>query len=215
MKKNLKLQAAGIQQDYAVAIALPLHSDGISGVLTIYSKQANAFDVAEVELLEELAETLSYGLMTLRARNLLKQTNEQLHREISDRKQAEAALQESYNLLRTVINASSDHIFVKDRQGCYKLINASGASLFNKLFLNQAEFEKLQCRPVTVNLVAFLNELIDERQATIGDKPHLMFSSIGENEQFLGDAKLREHPSLADIPEQAKYNKDIQANSRG
>jgi PAS domain-containing protein len=132
LKKNLKLQAAGIQQDYAVAIALPLHSDGISGVLTIYSKQANAFDVAEVELLEELAETLSYGLMTLRARNLLKQTNEQLHREISDRKQAEAALQESYNLLRTVINASSDPIFVKDRQGCYKLINASGASLFNK-----------------------------------------------------------------------------------
>jgi transcriptional regulator with GAF, ATPase, and Fis domain len=97
LKKNLKLQAAGIQQYYAVAIALPLHSDGISGVLTIYSKQANAFDVAEVELLEELAETLSYGLMTLRARNLLKQTNEQLHREISDRKQAEAAKKNSAN----------------------------------------------------------------------------------------------------------------------
>ena len=129
---NLKLQAAGVQQDYGVAIALPLDSDGISGVLSIYSKQAHAFDVAEVELLEELAETLSYGLMTLRARNLLKQTNEQLQREISDRKIAEAALQESYNLLHTVINASSDPIFVKDRQGCYKLINASFASLFNK-----------------------------------------------------------------------------------
>lgn len=93
----------GVQHDYAVVIALPLRSEGISGVLTIYSKEANAFYVAEVELLKELAETLSHGLMTLRARNQLKQTNEQLHREISDRKQAEAALQESYNLLRTVI----------------------------------------------------------------------------------------------------------------
>jgi PAS domain S-box-containing protein len=130
--RNLKLEATGVQHNYAVAIALPLHSEGISGVLTIYSKQANAFDVAEVELLKELAETLSHGLMTLRARSLLKQTNEQLRREICDRKQAEAALQESYNLLRSVINASSDPIFVTDRQGCFKLINASGASLFNK-----------------------------------------------------------------------------------
>jgi GAF domain-containing protein len=79
LTQNLKLQVAGVQQDYAVAIALPLHSEGISGVLTIYSKQANAFDVAEIELLEELAETLSHGLMILRARNLLKQTNERLH----------------------------------------------------------------------------------------------------------------------------------------
>ncbi|HEY9665986.1 MAG TPA: GAF domain-containing protein [Coleofasciculaceae cyanobacterium] len=119
--QNLKVRAGSVQHDYAVAIALPLHSEGISGVLTIYSKEANAFDVAEVELLKELAETLSHGLMTLRARNQLKQTNKQLHREISDRKQAEAALQESYNLLRNVINASSDPIFVKHRQGYYTM----------------------------------------------------------------------------------------------
>lgn len=97
--ENLKLQVAGVRQDYAVAIALPLRSEGISGALTIYSKQDNAFDVAEVELLKELAETLSHGLMTLRARNLLRQTNQRLRKEISDRKQAEAALKDSYNLL--------------------------------------------------------------------------------------------------------------------
>jgi signal transduction histidine kinase len=58
------------------------------------------------------------------------------------------------------------------------------------LFLNQAEFEKLQCRPAPLNLIAFLKELINERQATIGDNYHLIFTSIGENELFLGDAKL-------------------------
>jgi GAF domain-containing protein len=59
-------------------IALPLRFEEIVGILTICSKQANAFDVAEVELLKELAETLSHGLMSLRARSLLKQTNERL-----------------------------------------------------------------------------------------------------------------------------------------
>jgi PAS domain S-box-containing protein len=53
-------------------------------------------------------------------------------RDLSDRKQAEAALHKSYNLLRSVIDATSDVIFVKNLEGCYQLMNASGASLFNK-----------------------------------------------------------------------------------
>ncbi|MDP8963852.1 MAG: ATP-binding protein [Cyanobacteriota bacterium] len=131
--QNLKLMAAGVQHDYAVAIALPLRFEEIVGILTIYSKQANAFDVAEVELLKELAETLSHGLMSLRARSLLKQTNERLQREIRDRHHAEVALRESYNLLHTVIDTTPDVVFVKNLDDCYLLMNLPGASLFNKL----------------------------------------------------------------------------------
>jgi PAS domain S-box-containing protein len=58
------------------------------------------------------------------------------------------------------------------------------------LFLNQAEEEKLSCRPTPLNLVALLKELINEHLATIGDKHRLKFTSVGKEEQFLGDAKL-------------------------
>ncbi|NEQ24739.1 MAG: PAS domain-containing protein [Microcoleus sp. SIO2G3] len=53
-------------------------------------------------------------------------------RDISDRKQAEASLQKSFNLLEAVINSSPDCIFVKDLEGRYQLMNAPGANLFNK-----------------------------------------------------------------------------------
>ncbi len=52
--------------------------------------------------------------------------------DLSNRKQALAALQESYNLLQSVINAASDAIFIKNLEGRYQLINVPGASLFNK-----------------------------------------------------------------------------------
>lgn len=52
--------------------------------------------------------------------------------DLSHRKQALAALQESYNLLHSVIEAASDAIFIKNLEGRYQLINAPGASLFNK-----------------------------------------------------------------------------------
>jgi PAS domain S-box-containing protein len=53
-------------------------------------------------------------------------------RDISERKQTEAALQASYNLLESIINATPDSIFVKNRQQRYLLSNAVRASLFNK-----------------------------------------------------------------------------------
>jgi PAS domain-containing protein len=54
-----------------------------------------------------------------------------LMRDISDRKQAEASLRQSYNILEAVINSSPDCIFVKDLEGRYQLMNAPGANLFN------------------------------------------------------------------------------------
>jgi PAS domain S-box-containing protein len=54
---------------YQASIALPLRKDDhIMGVLTIYASEADAFDSAEVELLEELANDISFGITSLHLR---------------------------------------------------------------------------------------------------------------------------------------------------
>ncbi|GAB4201685.1 MAG: hypothetical protein Fur006_54410 [Coleofasciculaceae cyanobacterium] len=53
-------------------------------------------------------------------------------RDITQQKHSEDALQESYGLLQTVIEGTADAIFVKDRQGRYKLANSATARIFGK-----------------------------------------------------------------------------------
>ena len=59
-----------LERGYQSSIALPL-KDGtkkIFGALTIYSPEPNTFIPVEINLLEELAENMSFGITTLRAR---------------------------------------------------------------------------------------------------------------------------------------------------
>lgn len=57
------------QRGYSSVIALPLISEGeLYGALTIDAAEADAFDVAEVALLSELAGDLAFGIRTLRLR---------------------------------------------------------------------------------------------------------------------------------------------------
>jgi PAS domain S-box-containing protein len=60
---------AALARGYVSNIALPL-SDGNKtfGGLSIYSSEADAFDAEEVGLLEEMANDLAYGIVTLRTR---------------------------------------------------------------------------------------------------------------------------------------------------
>jgi PAS domain S-box-containing protein len=56
---------------YASSVALPLHDQsGNFGVLLIHSNDVNALDPRELELLEQLAENLSFGIRTLRSQKL-------------------------------------------------------------------------------------------------------------------------------------------------
>lgn len=60
---------AAVQRGYRSNIALPLLADGQAfGALTIYSTQPNYFTQQEVQLLEELASDLGFGISSLRAR---------------------------------------------------------------------------------------------------------------------------------------------------
>lgn len=58
-----------LERGYVSNIALPLSGGGRTfGGLSIYSSEANAFDDEEVHLLEEMANDLAYGIITLRTR---------------------------------------------------------------------------------------------------------------------------------------------------
>lgn len=61
---------AALQRGYRSGIALPLKDDRgeVFGVLLIYSTETNAITPSEIRLLEELANDLAFGIVTLRVR---------------------------------------------------------------------------------------------------------------------------------------------------
>lgn len=82
-----------LRRGYRSSIALPvLVQDGAAGVLALYAAEPDAFDSAEVALLEELAGDLAYGIRTLRTREALQQSTEALHK---TNKQLQAIIQAS------------------------------------------------------------------------------------------------------------------------
>jgi len=84
-------------------IALPLLSEGEPfGALTIYAREIDAFDAREVELLVDLANSLSYGVLALRSRR----ETERLQQEILEAQQR--AIQE----LSTPVIPIMDRILV-------------------------------------------------------------------------------------------------------
>jgi two-component system, cell cycle sensor histidine kinase and response regulator CckA len=54
------------------------------------------------------------------------------YRDITERKEAEQALQQQYNLLHAVIEGTSDIVYVKDSAGRFLLINSAGCQLFGR-----------------------------------------------------------------------------------
>jgi two-component system, NtrC family, sensor kinase len=52
--------------------------------------------------------------------------------DITERKRTEKALQKSYSLLRAVIETIPDHVFVKDLEGRYVMLNSTTASFLGK-----------------------------------------------------------------------------------
>lgn len=71
---------AGLKHGYRSAIALPLKGEGGNtfGVLSIYSDEISAFSAEEQRLLEELANDLAFGIVTLRRREEHNRAEEQI-----------------------------------------------------------------------------------------------------------------------------------------
>jgi diguanylate cyclase (GGDEF)-like protein len=65
----LPWRQAALKRNFRSSIALPLPVDGVVlGCLSIYAAAAGAFDEEEVQLLEELAHDLAFGIQMLRTR---------------------------------------------------------------------------------------------------------------------------------------------------
>ena len=63
-----RMEAA--KRGYASGISLPLkYGDRVVGALTLYAIESDSFGVDEVQLLRELAQNMSYGLLALRGRS--------------------------------------------------------------------------------------------------------------------------------------------------
>jgi PAS domain S-box-containing protein len=54
------------------------------------------------------------------------------YRDITERKQAEAALLESHHFLRSVVEGTTDAVFAKDREGRYQMINSAVVRLLGR-----------------------------------------------------------------------------------
>lgn len=86
-------RADAAKRGYASSIALPLKGEsGTFGVLSIYACEPDAFDPSEVQLLEELAYDLAFGIASLRLRaeheaaeREIRRLNESLERRVRER----------------------------------------------------------------------------------------------------------------------------------
>lgn len=67
---ELPWRDAALAHGYAAGISLPLFDSDhtVFGILDVYAGQADAFIPAEIKLLEEMAEDMSYGVRALRTR---------------------------------------------------------------------------------------------------------------------------------------------------
>ncbi|MBS0546080.1 MAG: EAL domain-containing protein [Proteobacteria bacterium] len=60
---------AALERGYQASLALPLICEGTTlGALSLYARESNAFNADEVGLLEEMANDLAFGIVTLRTR---------------------------------------------------------------------------------------------------------------------------------------------------
>lgn len=95
-------------------------------------------------------------------------------RDITDRKFAEAQLQESHNLLQTVIEGTADAIFAKDLQGHYLMINSTGALMIGKSV--EAILHKDDCELFSPEIGRLIKE--DERQMMITGETQIFEDNV-------------------------------------
>jgi GAF domain-containing protein len=74
-----------LKRGYASSIALPIISNTQTlGALNIYAEEVDAFDAEEIMLLEELANDLAFGIVTLRVRTQHKQAQEKIQDQLKN-----------------------------------------------------------------------------------------------------------------------------------
>jgi signal transduction histidine kinase len=85
-----------LRRGYAASIVFPLMDNGRAfGAISIYSREPDPFSDAEIQLLEQLANDLAYGILSLRARA----TQEKASQALLESQQNQARIEVQHRLL--------------------------------------------------------------------------------------------------------------------
>jgi two-component system sensor histidine kinase/response regulator len=141
---NLKVAAPSSLEDHRMAIgsrkdhpelasilqkaldAMP--EDAASQIRQNWLAVRYEYGISEQDVLMRILTTVLVSVLVL---GLVIYWNWRLTTEIEHRKQAQSALQEGEDLLRTVIDTSPDMILVKDQEGNFILVNRAGAAIYD------------------------------------------------------------------------------------
>jgi PAS domain S-box-containing protein len=105
------------RRGFCSSVAIPLIAESRTlGTLNIYSTEENAFDGAEVEMLEDLAANLAFGITSLRAH--------------AERAQARQVIQESENLYRAIFENTGTAMIIIEEDTYISLSNFEFEMLF-------------------------------------------------------------------------------------
>jgi PAS domain S-box-containing protein len=111
-----------------------------------------------------------------------------LFTDITQRRHAEAALQDHHALLNAIIEGTSDAVFMKDRQGRYVLINTAGAQ-----WLGKPVGEVLGCTDADVFAPASVPDILahDQHVLTTGEaQTYEHTGTAGENTRTYHSVKV-------------------------
>ncbi|MEH1799558.1 MAG: ATP-binding protein [Nostoc sp.] len=78
----------------------------------------------------------------------------------------------------------------------------------NMLLVNQFELEKPKFKPISLDLLQFFSNLIEQERETTGDRYELIFKITGNNQGFWGDRGLLEQIFINLISNAIKYSPD-------
>ncbi len=119
-----------IRRGYASSIVFPLKEGTKSfGAISIYSPQPDPFSEDEIKLLTELADNLSYGIISVRLRNA--------HME------AEKALRESEERFKAITSSSPDHLLMQNNKLEYTFIKNPQLGLTEKDMIGKTDYDFL------------------------------------------------------------------------
>ena len=195
-------RADALRLGYRSSAGFPLRVAGnVRGAITLYASEPNFFDEAEIKLLEELAQDISFAM--------------EFAEQEQQRKQMEEKLKGEQILLRTLIDNLPDVIYVKDVLGRKIIANiadwqASGGKAMEDV-VGKTDFE-LYPTKMAEGFWAIDKQVLDSGKAVINlEEPG--FDSQG-NPVWVLTSKMPLHDSLGNIIGLVGVGRDITERKR-